>query len=150
MTSSAALSDRHPCEPDTDPRWLVAGGFLDALTRRDFDAMAGYLDDEVRFRAVLPPAQLDIDGPEETIAKFRQWLGDATEYAVQDAEIGQVGSRLSMRWRLWLRRDGVAYVIEQHVFVTVGDRIVILDLLCSGFHREDGVVACSVTPPAGS
>lgn len=119
-----------------DPQWLVAGGFLDALTRREFDQLADYLDGEVRFRALTPPAQLELNGPEAVIAKFRQWFGSWSEFAVLDAEIGQLGSRLSMRWRFWVRDDGIARVVEQHVFVTVADRIVTFDLLCSGFQAE--------------
>jgi len=137
-TTTAAATSRCslPAETATDPRWLVAGGFLDALSRRDFDLLAGYLDDEVRFRALTPPAQLDLTGPDAVIEKLQQWFGGDQEFAVLDAEIGQVGSRLSMRWRLRVHSGGVSRVVEQHVFVTVAKRIVIFDLLCSGFQNE--------------
>ena len=117
----------------TDSQRRVAAGFLEALTSREFDRLAEYLDDEIRFRALLPPMELDLAGRDAVIGKFRQWFGDRPEFAVLDTEIGQVGPRLSMRWRVWVRDEGGEQVVEQHAFITVAERIVILDLLCSGF-----------------
>jgi hypothetical protein len=117
----------------TDPHRQVAAGFLEALTSREFDRLADYLDDEIRFRALLPPMELELIGPDAVIDKFRQWFGSRPEFAVLDTEIGQVGPRLSMRWRVRVRDEGGEQVVEQHAFLTVVERIVILDLLCSGF-----------------
>jgi hypothetical protein len=142
-TTQPASSATPPDESTADPRWQVAGGFLDALTRRDFERLAGYLDGEVQFRVLTPPAQLELCGPAAAIATFQQWFGRHQEFALLDAEIGQVGQRLSMRWRFWVGNDGVAQTVEQHVFITVAERIVILDLLCSGFQVESTrLLAC--------
>jgi ketosteroid isomerase-like protein len=121
----------------TDPHWTVAGRFLDCLASRDFDGVADCLDPMVRFRALIPPAQLEIDGPAGTAEKFRDWFGHWETFEVLDAEVGQIGPRLVLRWRLRTQSGGdPARVVEQHAFLTVDDRVVNFDLMCSGFQSE--------------
>jgi hypothetical protein len=57
------------------PRWSVGGLFVDALGRRDFEAMADCLDPDVRFRGLIPPGPFEVAGPEEVMARFRRWFG---------------------------------------------------------------------------
>jgi ketosteroid isomerase-like protein len=112
---------------------------LDALTRRDFDAVQAVFDDDVRFRALVPSGPLELDGAEAAAQKFRSWFGGEDEFEVLDASIGEVGSRLYARWRVGMcppGRPGESRVAEQHVFTTGTTRIASLDLLCSGFHAS--------------
>ena len=100
-------------------------------------AMAGCLAPDVHFRALLPPRDVDVTGPEATLAEFRRWFGDESEtLELVDATVGEVGTRLYLRWRVRLSPSdgtGAARLVEQHAFATVGERIESLNLLCSGF-----------------
>jgi hypothetical protein len=117
-------------------RWTVPSQFLDALTRRDFPALADCLSATARLRAVTPMRELDLTGATLISERFRMWFGDAAEFDVVDASLGEVGTRIYLRWRIRTRgRDGAnpPELVEQHVFATVGEQIESLDLLCSGF-----------------
>ena len=122
-------------------RWSVGGVFLEALANRDYQRMAATLGPAVKFRAMLPPGPMDWEGPETVSGVFSSWFGDATDFEVVDATVGEVGGRLHLSWRLRVRPapfgigDGW-HVIEQQAYADAGDTIDSLDLLCSGFHPE--------------
>src|SRR5205807_8244688 len=124
-------------------RWSVGGLFLEGLAARDFDRLAESLDSEVRFRRLLPPGPSEVKGAEVVAAEFRSWFGEADDFAVVDATVGQVGNRVHLAWRLRVRPapfgigDGW-HVIEQQAYADVGDRIEAPDLPCSGFTPETG------------
>ena len=120
-------------ETTQDVAWVVAGQFLDALTRRDFDALEACLDDGVRFRALVPRGPFELEGASGVTERFRFWFGDKTAFELLDAAIGQVGSRVYLRWRFATEIG----VVEQHAFATGRDRIESLDLMCSGFQVPD-------------
>lgn len=130
-------------EPDVDAvaRWSVGGEFLEAFANRDYRRMATTLTPTVRFRAMLPRGPAAWAGPDEVCDQFASWFGDAEDFEVVDATVGEVGGRLHLSWRLRVRPapfgigDGW-HVIEQQAYVDAGDTIDGLDLLCSGFHAE--------------
>src|SRR6478672_1189509 len=77
----------------------TGGSFLEALSRRDFTAMACCLAPSVHFRALLPPRDVDVVGCDAMMAEFRRWFADdADAFEVLDATIGDVGPRLYLRW----------------------------------------------------
>jgi hypothetical protein len=118
------------------PRWSVAGQFVEALGRRDFEAMAGCLDCSVRLRGLTPPGPFEEVGTEDVMARFRRWFGGPDVFEVVDATVGEVGPKLYLRWRVTMTPaspGAPTRVAEQHVFATIDRRIVGLDLLCSGF-----------------
>ena len=118
------------------PARAIATAFVDSLSRRDFDGMAGCLAADVRFRALLPPRDVDVTGPEATLAEFRRWFGDESQrLELVDSTVGELGDRVYMRWliRMSSADTGASRLVEQHVFSTAGDRIKTLSLLCSGF-----------------
>jgi hypothetical protein len=119
-----------------EPRWEVAGHFLDSLARRDFPELGSCLDTNVRFRALVPRGAIAANGTAQAIALFRRWFGEDHAFDVIDAAIGQVGPRLYLRWQVRTGSVGVHSsfrLVEQHAFATTGERIEALDLLCSGF-----------------
>ena len=126
---------------DTPARWSVGGVFLEALTNRDYDALATTLSAGVLFRAMLPPGAMDWEGAEQVAAVFRSWFGGADDFELVDATVGEVGGRLHLSWRLRVRPapfeigDGW-HVIEQQAYADAGDTIDTLDLLCSGFRPD--------------
>lgn len=119
--------------------WPVGARLLEALSRRDFGAVGTCLDEGVHFRALLPPTVVDVDGPGAVVACFEKWFGGTDDFEVLDAEIGAMGPRLTLRWRIRMSPPGAPHegrVAEQHVFATVRERVEVLDLLCSGFVSE--------------
>lgn len=122
-------------------RWSVGGVFLEALATRDHRQMASTLSSGVRFRAMLPPGPRDRSGPEEVAGVFTSWFGDAEDFEVVDASVGEVGGRLHLSWRLRVRPapfgtgDG-SHVIEQQAYADANETIETLDLLCSGFRAD--------------
>jgi hypothetical protein len=122
-------------------RWSVGGVFLEALARRDYGRLAATFAPDVRLRAMLPPGPMNWEGPDTVSGVFSSWFGEATEFEVVDAAVGEVGGRLHLSWRLRLRPapfgigDGW-HVIEQQAYVDAADTVASIDLLCSGFHPE--------------
>ena len=81
-----------PMNSDSDTGFSTGGLFLEALARRDFDGMAGCLAPDVRFRALLPPRDVDVTGPDATLAEFRRWYGSEDEtFEIVDATVGDFG-----------------------------------------------------------
>jgi hypothetical protein len=84
---------------------------------------------------------MDTEGADEVAGAFSSWFGQAEDFELIDATVGEVGGRLHLSWRLRLRPapfeigDGW-HVIEQQAYADAGDTIESLDLLCSGFHPE--------------
>ena len=125
-------------------RWSVGGVFLEALANRDYRRMATILGPAVRLRAMLPPGPMDWEGPDEVSGVFSSWFGDAEDFELVGATVGEVGGRLHLSWRLRLRPApfGIGegwHVIEQQAYADAGDNIESLDLLCSGFQREQSI-----------
>jgi hypothetical protein len=134
-----AITHNRPVE--SVARWSIGGVFLEALAERDYRRMATTLGSVVRFRAMLPSGPMDRQGPDEVSRAFSSWFGDAEDFELIDATVGEVGGRLHLAWRLRVRPapfgigDGW-HVIEQQAYADTGDSIESLDLLCSGFRRE--------------
>ena len=112
----------------TVARWSVGGVFLEALANRDYDKMAQTLGPTVKFRAMLPPGPMDWEGPTDVADVFSSWFGTAEDFEVVDAEVGEVGGRLHLSWRLRVRPapfgigDGW-HVIEQQAYADAADKI---------------------------
>jgi hypothetical protein len=123
--------------------WPAAGAFLDALSNRAFDRLAGCLADDICFRALLPRGPLELATSSAVAGQFRTWFGSADEkFAVVAASIGQTGNKLHLWWRirLWSPDNPAAgRVAEQNAFMTGHEHIETIDLLCSG---------CQSDPPA--
>jgi hypothetical protein len=126
---------------DAMARWSVGGMFLEALANRNYQQMAAALAPRARFRAMLPPGPMDWEGANAISAVFSSWFGEADDFELIDATVGEVGGRLHLSWRLRIRPApfGIGegwHVIEQQAYADAGDTIDALDLLCSGFRAE--------------
>lgn len=127
--------------PTSAPGFAVAGSFLEALAASDFDRLAAVLDDNARLSALLPRGYTEWQGAAEIAAAFEGWFGDVEDYELIDASVGQVGSRLQLRWQLRLRGTRLgnqARVVEQYAYVDTASsgRIQTMALLCSGLLEE--------------
>ncbi len=64
----------------------------------------------------------------------REWFGDAQLLTIMHQEVGQVGDRLSLRYRLRVEEATRITVCEQYAFcVTNGPVVAETSLVCSGF-----------------
>ncbi len=122
-------------------RWSVGGVFLEALATRDYEQMASTLSEGVKFRAMLPPGPMDWSGAKKVAGVFTSWFGDAEDFEVVDATVGEIGGRLHLSWRLRVRPapSGIGdgwHTIEQQAYADATETIETLDLLCSGFHPD--------------
>jgi hypothetical protein len=123
------------------PHFAVAGLFLEAMAANDFEHLASALDVDASLSALLPRGFREWQGVAEICGVFEHWFGDVEDFVVADASVGQVGSRLQLRWRLRLRGTRLgdeAMVVEQHVYADIGATGLIqrMSLLCSGFCKE--------------
>jgi ketosteroid isomerase-like protein len=137
MTSDVSAPPVPPIEDD--PSWPTSGRFVQALSERDFAALRNCLHPDVRFRAVVPPGPFELNGSAAVTAKFETWFSDHEIFEVLDAAIGQVGTRMYLRWRLRVAAAATPHdgrIVEQHVFATGTAGIETFDLLCSGFQPE--------------
>jgi hypothetical protein len=125
----------------TPPQFAVAGSFLEALAAHDFDRLTDVLDADASMAALLPRGFDEWHGAAGVTAAFEQWFGGVDEFEVVDASVGQVGSRLQLRWRVKVRgghRGDEPMIVEHHVYADTAPtgRIRAMSLLCSGFCRE--------------
>jgi hypothetical protein len=130
-------------DPATQPsaRWSVGGVFLESLATRDYQQMAATLSANVGFRAILPSGAMDWNGADVVAAVFRSWFGEAEDFELIDATVGEVGGRLHLSWRLRVRPApfGIGegwHVIEQQAYADAAETIESLDLLSSGFRPD--------------
>jgi TusA-related sulfurtransferase len=135
---------------DRDAQLAVGDRLLRALGRRDFDAVTSCLDAQVRFRALLPPGLHEVSGAAEAASCFHNWFGAADRIELLEGKVEPMAQRVHLAWRLRVHEPGRRRLIEQHAFATVrGDRIVALDLVCSGFHPEESIVDLQTPRPSG-
>ena len=121
-------------------------GLLDALGARRFLAMQDLLDPDVRLRGLLGGERHDFHGAEAVTAAFRDWFGDADEFALLRWDADSVADRLLLTYRARLRQPGEAHfeLAEQHACCEVrGGRITSIDLLCTGLRPEPRAVAAT-------
>jgi len=105
-----------------------------AVAAQDETALRECFAPEAAFRALIPPGLRERIGAVEVASLIAQWFGDSTELHLLDSHSDEVGDRLHISYRLAGVEEGEPYVVEQHLYCTIGDgKIVRADLLCSGF-----------------
>jgi hypothetical protein len=111
----------------------AAAALVEALAAGDFERLQGLLAVDVRLRALVPRGLVELTGADAVAAQFRRWFGDASAIVPLDCQLGLVGDRSVIGYRLEVQEDA-RYVVEQQAFADVVDgRIAALDLVCSGF-----------------
>ncbi len=119
----------------------MAGSLLEALAAGDFDRLSAVFDDRACLSALLPSGFHEWHGATEIRGTFERWFGNAEQYELVDASMGQVGTRLQLRWQLRVRAERLGSqvkIVEQYAYADTGasGRIQRLALLCSGFCPE--------------
>jgi len=118
----------------TDPgEALVA-----ALSRRDFERLAGTLTPDVRMRALIPPGPVEVSGADAAAERFAAWFGDLERLELVRSGSHDVGDRLHGFYRLRVKKPGDVWkIVEQHMFCAAENGgIASIDLVCSGFRLK--------------
>jgi hypothetical protein len=110
--------------------------FMAALSRRDLGAMGACLAPDVRFRALVPPGPFEAQGRAEVLARLERWFGGTDRFELLAASADAIGPRMHLSWRVRMTGADSSRLVEQHAFVTAGERIESMDLLCSGWVAE--------------
>ena len=125
------------------PQFALAGSFLESLAAQDFARLADTLSPDARLRALLPAAVKEWTGAAQIAAAFARWFGETDDFELVAADVGEVGGRLHLLWRLRLRAQRLGtgwFTVEQTAYADSRSdgRIARLDLLCSGYVPEGG------------
>jgi ketosteroid isomerase-like protein len=111
-----------------------------AIAEQDEAALRECFAPDAEFRALTPRGLRERSGAVEAASLISQWFGDSTELHLLDSDSKELGDRLHVSYRFAGVEEGKAYVVEQHLYCTIGDgKITRADLLCSGFrpHTAD-------------
>jgi hypothetical protein len=128
---------RPPVAARTGTHEEVGARFLDALTRRDYEALGGCFAADARLRAVVPPGWREDDGPRAIVSRFRLWTEDVDDYEVLETEAVPFADVLRLRWAVrgidTSVPGGGPSTFEQVAYAEISDgRISHLRLACSG------------------
>jgi TusA-related sulfurtransferase len=116
--------------------------FLELLAARDFERLAKTFASDATARFLLPHGLEEYAGRDAIIGRIRSWFESASAFDLTSSSEEPVGQRQRLSWRFSVVRDGRSEVIEQLVYMDLGDRrIERIDLLCSGFQLEPGAAA---------
>jgi hypothetical protein len=123
------------------PQFAVAGAFLEGLAAQDFNRLDDALTADCALRALLPRGFKEWTGADVIAGQFARWFGDAEDFELVEATVGDVAGRLHLHWRLRLRAERLGngwFTVEQQAYAdaAVGGRIARLDLLCTGYRPE--------------
>jgi hypothetical protein len=123
-------------------QFAAAGLFLEQLATGDFSRLGLAFEEDATLRALLPNRVKEWGGRDGVRAAFEMFFRQLDQFEILDAEVGQVGSRMQLRWRVRVRGverfgDG-DFVVEQFCYADGGPtgRILSMSLICSGFCRE--------------
>jgi ketosteroid isomerase-like protein len=124
--------------PDT----AVGEQLLDALARRDYEAVGACFADDAALRAVVPPGVREADGTDAIVERFRIWTATLDGYELAESDAAMFGDLLRLRWVVRgndpSEPERGPSTFEQTAYAEVRDgRITRMRLACSG-HRPLG------------
>lgn len=124
----------------------ITDAFLAALSIRDFDRLAQCLAPSAQARLLLPRGPEVQSGRDDIARRFQGWFAAGSDFSVLGASSERVGPRHRLTWRLRMSRNlQPPEIVEQVAFVDVGpDGISDIDLVCSGFMRDEGAESCAI------
>ena len=112
--------------------------FLEALERRDYEALGSCFAPEATLRAIVPPGLREADGREAIVARFRRWTEEVDDYEVLDAAASPYADLLRIRWVVsGLDRSSAGEArstFEQTAYAELDDGVIAaMRLACSGW-----------------
>jgi hypothetical protein len=122
----------------------IPEAFVTAISVRDFGRVAECLAPLAQARMLLPRGPEVQSGRDDIARRLQGWFASGSGFSVLASSHEPVGPRHRLSWRLRMsRNDQAPEIVEQVAFVDVGpDGINQIDLLCSGFMRDESVASC--------
>src|SRR6516225_7651374 len=93
----------------------IGSRFVEAIAAKDESAIAACLAPGVELRALIPPGLRERSGAEDAAALVAGWFADSTELDLVESRAEEVGDRLHLAYRFEAIRNGVPYIVEQHL-----------------------------------
>ena len=111
----------------------VATRFLEALSLRDFEGLAGTFAPHGKLRGLVPSALREAEGREAIAERFGIWNG-AEEWELLEADVEDFADVVRLRWRVASTDHALGRTVyEQTAYAAVGEGgIVWMNLVCSG------------------
>ncbi len=113
----------------------IGRSFVDALGRRDWQAVRPLLADGVKLRALVPKRLREEEGADAVIGRFAFWWDGLDDFRVLDSSVDQIADWVIVRYRFAGHdaEDGDV-AVEQLCFLRVEDgSIAAINSVCSGF-----------------
>ena len=112
----------------------VASRFLDALERREFEALGATFKPDGRLRGLDPSALREAEGRDAVADLFRIWNSDAEDWEILDSDTKEFADVVRLRWRIaWTDPDLGRTVYEQTAYAEIDEAgIAWMNVVCSG------------------
>jgi SnoaL-like domain len=112
---------------------------LDAIARRDFDAIAQCFTEDASVRVLTPRRVRELAGRGETADRFRAWFADMEEFEVVSSGAAPIADRLRIRWHTRGRDPEEGWRENEHTgYAEVRDGLIAsLNVSCAGFRPAD-------------
>jgi hypothetical protein len=124
---------------------MAGARFLAAFDTRDFAQVQACFHPQVQFRALIPPGVCEAADALRATNHLREWFGGADHLEILNAEVGAVGDRLHLAYRLRVHDADGWQLFEQQTYCRVQDcQIAAMDLLCSGPQPDPAASAGSL------
>jgi hypothetical protein len=117
----------------------VASGFLEALSRRDYDGLASRFKEDGRMRGLVPPGLREAEGREAIAERSRIWNSGGEDWELVESDTEELADVIRLRWRVASTDPELGRTVyEQTAYAEIDDdRIVWMNLVCSGDRRAD-------------
>ena len=114
----------------------IARDIAAAIARRDPQQLAPALTETVRLRALLPGGLVESHGRAEVAERLPSFFADFDTVEVLETAGEDVADRLLIHYRLGVSQGSTRWVCTQTaVCKLVGERLAVINLLCSGFRE---------------
>ena len=116
----------------------VASGFLEALSRRDFDGLAATFKEDGHMRGLVPSALRELEGREAIAERFRIW-NEGEDWELLESETEAFADVVKLRWRVASTDPELGRTVyEQTAYAEIDDGgIAWMNVVCSGDRRAD-------------
>lgn len=111
---------------------------IDAIAAQDFAAIEACFAPAARFRAMVPSAVREEEGPAAIGARLRLWWEGLDHVELVQSEVEPVADRIRLRYRLrghdadgWVTVEQTGYLQAEEGAISV------LNLVCSGFRPAE-------------